>query len=397
MIVLFLAVILLGMVGYVSLSGFIKPLGWQLVNGYYGNNVPEDSSTYDRIITIRNEIESSFNNVFYKNEYIELNGLAQRILGRRIVCDADRSNDVVKLDNGYLTFVGQKIDIDWQADNIKRLHDILVERETDFLYVLAPYKIDPTDPELPYVIDDYNNENADILIDHLRYTGIDCIDLREEIKSADKNHYEMFFLTDHHWTPESGFWAFGVIGRHLNERYGFSIDESLFYVSSYRLETKENWFLGSLGKRVGTLYGGVDDFTYLLPKFETDFEVLWPLKDVIKFGSFEKVLFDKKLMEERDYTSNTYTIYTDDYELQIIKNNLNTEKRVLLVRDSFACVVSPFLSLGCKQLDVMDLRHYNDKSLIEYIDETNPDIVIILYNPGTLANHSGGEKLYDFY
>lgn len=71
-----------------------------------------------------------------------------------------------------------------------------------------------------------------------------------------------------------------------------------------------------------------------------------------------------------------------DYSLNIIKNNLSpNDKKVLLIRDSFGCAFTPFLSLICSELDTVDFRYYKQGSIIDYIEESKPDIVIALFNP----------------
>lgn len=44
------------------------------------------------------------------------------------------------------------------------------------------------------------------------------------------------------------------------------------------------------------------------------------------------------------------------------------------------CIYS-FLSLICSELDTVDFRYYKQGSIIDYIEESKPDIVIALFNP----------------
>ena len=50
-----------------------------------------------------------------------------------------------------------------------------------------------------------------------------------------------------------------------------------------------------------------------------------------------------------------------------------------MIRDSFGDVVIPFLALENEYTSVIDLRKFNG-SIKTYIEEYNPDIVIIMYN-----------------
>ena len=99
---------------------------------------------------------------------------------------------------------------------------------------------------------------------------------------------------------------------------------------------------------------------------------------------------------------NTYVVYSGgDIKLQIMKNQLNPDgKKILLVRDSFACITAPFLSLQTSELHLCDMRNFNKSAgkkvnVEEYIKEISPDYVILLYSGISTANAS--DDRYDFF
>ena len=107
-------------------------------------------------------------------------------------------------------------------------------------------------------------------------------------------------------------------------------------------------------------------------------------------------------MEKDYYHKNPYASYSGgDFRLQIFTNNLNPKgKKMLLIRDSFACVVAPFLSLQTSALHICDLRDF--KSFVgdrinmeEYIRKIQPDYVIVLY--GGISSKEGSSGKYDFF
>jgi len=371
-VIFFLAFILFAMSGYVT---------WQK----------------DGVFTSlgKGKIEAAFNNIREKNSFIEINGASQRLMDKRKIDDVDALNSVVKLNNGYLISAGS-FDASFdapglfgKADKIIELKGYLEKSDIDFLYVQIPHKISSYGNCLPRGLTYEGNKAGDVFLNRLSSAGVDCIDLREEMKKDGIDHFNAFYITDHHWTTEAGFWAFGNVGRYLNKNYGFDINEKYFDGKNYSFKTEEKAFLGSFGRRVGRLYGGIDDFTYLLPEFETDLNVSVPSKSIEKTGSFKDAFFDESYLDKKDlYDSNIYTIYTKDYPLQKIENKLDGTKKVLLLRDSYSCVFSPFLSLGCSRLDIIDLRYYTETTLKEYIDKTQPDMVLFAYFLGMLDSNS---------
>lgn len=50
----------------------------------------------------------STDSIMFKTKFIELNGLFNRVLGKRLVNDVDKDYNVGKLDNGYLVFTNPK-------------------------------------------------------------------------------------------------------------------------------------------------------------------------------------------------------------------------------------------------------------------------------------------------
>lgn len=167
----------------------------------------------------------------------------------------------------------------------------------------------------------------------------------------------------HHWTPEAGFLACQTIAETLRRDYGFTIpgkytDERFFTRTFY-----SDYFLGSQGKRVGSLYAGVDDIELWVPTFHTNFTYSIPIYDMERTGPFEESLLFPERVEERDYFGgNPYTLYAGgDYPMGRIYNEVHPEgKRILLLRDSYACALTPFLALSCGELITIDLRYFHD-------------------------------------
>ena len=160
------------------------------------------------------------------------------------------------------------------------------------------------------------------------------------------------------------------------------------------MEAWEDWFLGSLGKRVGTLYGGVDGIELWKPVFETDFTYSVPIYEIERTGPFEESLLFPERLEEKDYfDSNPYTLYAGgDYPLARIYNHTDEDgPRILLLRDSYACAMTPFLALGCSELITVDLRYFHE-NLLAYVDWLKPDLVLVLYTTGSVAQ----DALFEF-
>lgn len=332
---------------------------------------------------------------------IQLYGAFQRFIGRTVVEDAASPQyAVVRLPGGSLTFVGEgDPDPQAQAAQLKRLQTALAERDVGFFYAQAPSKLEPGAEVLPYGVDDPSNACADALMEQLEALDIDHLDLRETLAEAGGAWTDWFYKTDHHWSQDTAFTAFQAMAGQLQryrqtlpaaggtKRQAISIDPKLTDPGSYDVETLPRFFLGSQGKRVGSLYAGADDFALWTPKFPSLLHYdARPQYD--RFGdAAETVLFPQRVEEKDWFGDNPYTYYAGgDYGYAQITNYYNPDgPKLLLIRDSFACAVTPYLALASSQLTTIDPRYfYGD--LLSYVDQLQPDVVVVLYSSGMVRS-----------
>ena len=75
-----------------------------------------------------------------------------------------------------------------------------------------------------------------------------------------------------------------------------------------------------------------------------------------------------------------------DYPEVIIKNNTLNNGKILLIKDSFSLPFAAYLSTVVGEIHMIDLRYYKQQTVLDYIDDYQPDMVIILYNPSVLSD-----------
>lgn len=336
----------------------------------------------------------------YHDTMMDINSIKNNLLGTRVVEKDDIV--VVKSDAGSLANPTTKLKdnkLEEVAIKIEGLKTVAEKNGANFIYCIAPTK--ELYEVLPENIENDCANNHNIFVSKLNSHGVPTLDLSVSLKENGVKDSDIFYYTDHHWTATSGFTATKAILDELNKRYKFNYTESLIDINNYNTKIYPDWFLGSKGKKVGTFFtwNGADDFELITPKFETNLTEMQPFKNQVRSGSFEETVLYKNNLKKDYYKINTYATYSGgDFRLQIVKNNLNQNgKKVLLIRDSFACVVSPFLSLQTSELHICDVRngdyYVGDKLNIEtYIQEINPDYVIILY-----SGVSTDPAKYEFY
>ncbi len=331
--------------------------------------------------------------------FIESYGLLQKLQGRRVMEDMDPQYTVVRLSDGSLSFANPDAvyaDPTQKALAVAEFRDALAqELDIPLLYVQAPQKVySGGGAELPDGLDDFGDAHAYMLARTLRAEGVPYLDLRPVL--LDTGRYDqLFFATDHHWTPEGALLGWQAVAQTLTEDFGLDIAPRSWDMSAYTTVTYEDIFLGSQGKRVGTLYAGVDDLTAFYPKSYTRFRYEVPTQNYDRTGPFQTSLLFPERLEKGDlYDTNPYTYYSGgDYSFARMKNLQNPDgPKIVLLRDSFACPFAPFMALGCGEVITIDLRYFRD-DLMNYIKWVEADMVVMLYSPGSIRLDS----MFDFF
>ena len=92
-------------------------------------------------------------------------------------------------------------------------------------------------------------------------------------------------------------------------------------------------------------------------------------------------------------TKSKYNIFFGgNHALVKIATRQNTGKRILVVKDSYAHCFVPFLLKEFDQIDMLDIRYYNQK-LSELIEEGKYTDFLFLYNASGFAEDTGISRL----
>lgn len=328
-------------------------------------------------------------NFFQRNTFFELNGWFNGMIDKRELYGN------VKLKNGYLTVVHEQADTKSDIRRVCEFKDYLDKKGIKFLYVNVPDKPETDEELLEMGVPCYTNHNADDFMAGLKSNGVNTVDIRESIREDQLDFYSLYYRTDHHWTTSAGLYTAGIVAKKLNQIYDYKIDEDIYDKSNYDFDLREKCWLGESGRKTSMSYAGLDDFTIITPRFSTDVRLKIPSRNMDIEGGFDVMLDEKCYNEKQNLYERSwhYSYLFSNDGLQIIENRNQSQGNVLIIKDSFAQVVNPFLALGVKQLTVWDVR-YNEDSIRMYIEENDIDTVIVMYSQGMLGvERSQGDSL----
>ena len=325
-----------------------------------------------------------------KRIFIELNGGAHRLVGRRWCNSVYRSPEGSLLSE--LKGRGGTSVIEGRAVEFKRW---LEARGVKYVYVQTPAKIDMAGSMLPAGFVHRGNGRADALLAGLAGSGVQVIDLRAELTATPQDVVGNFYAGDHHWNNDAVFRVFRSLAAEIARTCGDG-PGSVEPVVSEKAWKREVWpqcFMGTKTRRTGRIFGGLDDLAVYTPRFVTDMSIEIPGKGVRLSGDFRKTVMRHA---GKIHEGGTDGFGRDAYSLLYIGGTYGVvrhenpgaplKRRVMIVGDSFARPLEAFLSTAVTDLMVLDQRRFAPgETVAGFVESFKPDLVLQLCNPSAFG------------
>lgn len=198
---------------------------------------------------------------------------------------------------------------------------------------------------------------------------IATIDIASALSEA-KNEHQVFYKTDHHWTTRGAFAAFEKASDELG------ID---FKSSDYEFYNVSNSFEGTLKSKV-TSVSSKDNVEICVPEnsqgsYFVDF-----------FGEREKssAMFFKEKLDQK----NQYEVFLGgNYGMLTISTTVESDRKLVVIKDSYANCFLPLLTPYFSKLLVLDPR-YMTESVSEIMQEDEYTDLLFIYNANTFFDDS---------
>lgn len=171
----------------------------------------------------------------------------------------------------------------------------------------------------------------------------------------------IFYRTDHHWTVTGAWYGYKA----YLESCGKSVDTA---EKKKKFKKVSDSFLGTTHSKVN-MYTKKDDMYIYEP--ENKIKVIYNLGE-----KTEDTFYQMKYIDEKD----KYSVFFGGNQavLEISGGNKNKET-LLIIKDSFANCMIPFLAEDYEKVVVADLRHLN-VGLSMLLKKFKPTDVLVLYN-----------------
>jgi len=198
--------------------------------------------------------------------------------------------------------------------------------------------------------------------------GVAFIDLFDRF-AAEKDKTDLYYKTDHHWTSAGAFLAYEALGQTL----GYAPHSQ----SEYSVEKTENFYGTSYARSCYTLTG--PDVLEVWRSRETGGKATVVISENGRETTADNLFFTDQLTG-----SDPYTVFLDgNHALETIKTDADGG-RLLIVKDSFAHCLTPFLAEHYGEIVTVDLRYYK-KPVSALLAEAAFDRVLFVYGADTFA------------
>jgi len=186
-----------------------------------------------------------------------------------------------------------------------------------------------------------------------RLSSQNVLDVSEVLKGQDD-----YFKTDHHWNEKGAYAAYENICANV-----LHTEPQQF---TYTKVTDD--FKGTMYSKSGTFWNSGEALYRIDPQTKNDVTV------TMEDGTIMTSLYKDENLQGKD----KYTYYLDgNHSFEKIQTSVNNGKKAVIVKDSYAHILVPYLAQEYSEIDLVDLRYYRDAVSHLITDKDSTDVYVI--------------------
>lgn len=200
------------------------------------------------------------------------------------------------------------------------------------------------------------------------------VNVVESLEEANKSR-QMYFKTDHHMNSDGAY----VVYNELCKKANIPIKE----IADFNRVTVSNNFLGTFDSKAQLLNQDSDELFVYQNETNTN------IKEAIYDKQTTNSIFNEEYLKGKDKYS--YFLNGNNSKA-IIKTNIKNNKKLLVIKDSYAHIMSQFLCQNYSEIHFLDPR-YTNFNYIDYAKENGITDVLFLYNLSTFVQDTNIRKV----
>ncbi|MFJ7661484.1 DHHW family protein [Lysinibacillus sp. NPDC097162] len=289
------------------------------------------------------------------------------------------NNDIYQGKDGYL------FDKFTEPDNTKVQQDINAVKQfaykhpkVNMTFLLAPTSIGLYPERLPWLAPTYPQKKVNQLIEgqlHNDLTFINGFDFLEPHATE-----TIYYRTDHHWTTYGAYLAYVAYAKQMGWE---PLSQSDFLIKNV-----SNSFLGSYHTRSQFTNVTPDQIQAYIPRKQVKTEMY-----IADSNQTFTTMYDTNFLKKKDQ----YSYFLGGvHALMKLTTKLDPQQieqqKLLVIKDSYAHNVIPFLTNHIPEIHVIDLRYYNG-NITQYMNENGIEDVLLLFNTTTFVEDTSISKI----
>lgn len=275
---------------------------------------------------------------------------------------------------GYLLQKPENLDADVLAENIAVINRFAESVPARVSFLLAPPSGQILADKLPPFAEPQQTGTLFAQIKEGLSPAIQCIDPCGAL-TAHREEY-IYYKTDHHWTTRGAYYAYRETGPVL-EFVPLGIED-------FTIEQAGDNFYGTLHAKSGRRFLEPDVVQLFKPKKGLSCQV-----EYVNEKKTGHSLYAGEHLKEKD----KYAVFLDgNHALVKVTAPNQTGRKLLLIKDSYANCLVPFLANHFDEIHIIDLRHCN-QPLQAYIEQHGLSEILFVYNSLSFAEDPAIRKI----
>lgn len=324
---------------------------------------PVPRFTWDKLLSKEygKEVETYVSDHFpFRNQWVQLKSRMERLRLQ------NENNGIYLGKEGYLFEKFPKPNPLNLHQSVKDLNEFAEQhKDVRMSLLLIPTSVGVYPEKLPWLASSYSQEKViqevEREIDH-SITFLDGYKILAPHRSE-----SIYYRTDHHWTTYGAYLGY--------EAYAKKMGWNPLSEHDFKIQTVSDSFLGSYQTR--SQFGGLtaDSIQVYLPRNPVQAQM-----EILDTNQTFPRLYDKSFLHKKDQ----YSYFLGGvHALMKIESQLKPkqiqEKKLLVIKDSFAHCFIPFLANHVPEIYVIDPRYYNG-NISEFMTANGIKDVLFLFN-----------------
>lgn len=274
------------------------------------------------------------------------------------------------------------------AVNLSQLDELVSGYGGQYYYVAVPCQYAYFEDEYPWYLNnrgEYTDESITALKAALDEAGVGFIDMGAVFEQMG-NPARLYSSVDNHYTIYGAYLTYVTILERVNADAGHELAEIL-REDDFTVAELENNYLGSRLRKLFNLWRSDERLSILTPNEEVAF-TRWD-----NGAQSEPVVYSMPADSKQNVL---YSLYMGgDIASTVIDTGRGELPSILVYGDSFTNAVECILYYSFDQMHSLDLRHYGDMTLGEYIEAFRPEVVVCIRDYeaalATVGNGAGAQ------